>query len=135
LPLATAIGLLPGVGWQIAAIAAAILLGVPITTWANRALGVAKDNQAIIWDEVATLPIVFLWVPITNLKVALIGFGLHRLMDITKPPPARQLERLPEGWGIMADDLMAAIYACAAMTFLGWMDRSAGWNLASVIGG
>jgi phosphatidylglycerophosphatase A len=135
LPFAWAIGQLPGAGWQIAAVTAALLLGVPITTWANRALGVAKDNQAIIWDEIATLPIVFLWVPMTSWKVALVGFGLHRLMDISKPPPARQLERLPEGWGVMADDLMAAIYACAGMGVLSWVDRSAGWNLLAVIGG
>jgi phosphatidylglycerophosphatase A len=71
----------------------------------------------------------------TSWKVALVGFGLHRLMDISKPPPARQLERLPEGWGVMADDLMAAIYACAGMGVLSWVDRSAGWNLLAVIGG
>jgi phosphatidylglycerophosphatase A len=135
LPFAWAIGQLPGAGWQIGAIAAALLLGVPLTTSANRALGSAKDNQAIIWDEIATLPVVFLLVPLTSWWVALIGFVLHRLMDITKPPPARKLERLPEGWGVMADDLMAAIYACAAMVVISWVDRGAGWELLSTIRG
>jgi len=39
------------------------------------------------------------------------GFLLFRLFDIVKPPPARQFERLPEGTGIVADDLAAAVYA------------------------
>ena len=39
------------------------------------------------------------------------GFAAFRLFDITKPPTARQLEKLPAGWGILADDLAAAVYA------------------------
>jgi phosphatidylglycerophosphatase A len=136
LPLAWLAGQLPGVGWQIVgwqivAIGAAVLLGVPVTTAANRALGVEKDNQAIVWDEIASLPIVFLLVPMTNWKIAVAGFALHRLFDISKPPPARQLERLPEGWGVMADDLMAAIYAGALLWGLAWLDARAGWRLLS----
>jgi phosphatidylglycerophosphatase A len=135
LPFAWLVSQLPGTFWQIAATAMAFLVGVPIATWANRALGAGKDHQAIIWDEVATFPIVFFWVPMSNWRIALVGFGLHRLFDITKPPPARQLEKLPEGWGVMADDLMAAIYAAAGMALLGWIDHSAGWALLSTIGG
>jgi phosphatidylglycerophosphatase A len=43
--------------------------------------------------------------------VALAGFLLFRLMDVVKPWPARDLERLPGGWGIMADDAAAGLYA------------------------
>jgi phosphatidylglycerophosphatase A len=135
LPFAWAIGQLAGVGWEIAAIAVAFVVGIPITTAANRALGSEKDNQAIIWDEIATLPVVFLWAPMANWKVALAGLALHRLFDITKPPPARQLERLPAGLGIMADDLMAAIYAGAGLVVLGYADNSMRWNLLAVVGG
>jgi phosphatidylglycerophosphatase A len=131
LPLAWLAGQLPGVGWQIVAIGVAVLLGVPATTAANRALGVEKDNQAIVWDEIASLPIVFLLVPMTNWKIAVAGFALHRLFDISKPPPARQLERLPEGWGVMADDLMAAIYAGVVLWGFAWLDARAGWRLLS----
>jgi phosphatidylglycerophosphatase A len=46
-----------------------------------------------------------------NWKYLLLGFLLFRLFDIWKPFPARQLEKLPRGWGIMADDWMAGIYA------------------------
>src|SRR4051812_26096308 len=91
MPLAWAISRLPGVGWQILAIAVLFLVGIPLSTMAGRALGGKKDNQAIIWDEIVTVPVVFLLVPVTNWKIALAGFLLHRLCDITKPPPASQL--------------------------------------------
>jgi phosphatidylglycerophosphatase A len=129
LPFAWAVGQLPGVWWQLAAIIVAVLVGIPLTTAANRALGGAKDHQAIVWDEIASMPIVFLLEPMGNWKVALAGFVLHRIFDITKPPPARQLERLPEGVGIMADDLMAAVYAAVALGALAWVDASMGWTV------
>jgi phosphatidylglycerophosphatase A len=64
------------------------------------------------------MPIVFLGVPLDSWTVALVGFALHRLFDVSKPPPARQLERLPDGIGIMADDVAAAVYANIAMHLL-----------------
>jgi phosphatidylglycerophosphatase A len=115
MPLAWAIGLLPSLGWQALAVVLLNAIGVPLATRAGEALGGEKDNQAIIWDEIASMPIVFLFVPLSHWWIGLIGFGLHRLFDITKPPPARQLERLPDGLGVMADDWAAAIYAGVAL--------------------
>src|SRR6476620_6105587 len=69
LPLAWGIGQLPGFGWQVIAILAANLIGIPLATAAGRALGGEKDNQAIIWDEIATVPVAFLLVRLTNWKV------------------------------------------------------------------
>ncbi len=135
LPFAWAVGQLPGAGWQIVAIVVAVLLGVPLTTSANRALGVEKDHQAIVWDEIASMPIVFLLVPMTGWRIALAGFVLHRVFDITKPPPARQLERLPEGWGVMADDVMAAIFAGVALWGLFLLDARTGWRILSLDAG
>jgi phosphatidylglycerophosphatase A len=136
LPLAWAIGQLPGIGWQVCAILATNLVGIPLATAAGHVLGGKKDNQAIIWDEIATVPVVFLLVPLTNWKVAVAGFLAHRLFDITKPPPAQQLERLPEGLGVMADDWIAGIYACLLMGGVAWSVRSAGWTILSVaVGG
>src|SRR5689334_20456147 len=63
LPLAWAISRLPAVGWQVLAITILFALGVPLCTAAGRALGSAKDNQAIIYDEIVTTPVVFLAVP------------------------------------------------------------------------
>jgi phosphatidylglycerophosphatase A len=56
-------------------------------------------------------------------------------LDITKPPPARQLERLPEGLGVMADDWMAGAYACVLMTGLAWLDRWTEWGVLYASGG
>ena len=75
-----------------------IAVGIPICTAAGRELGGKKDNQAIVWDEIVTVPIVFLLVPLASWKIAVGWFPAASVMDITKPPPARQLERLPEGW-------------------------------------
>ena len=50
-----------------------------------------------------------------NWKYLLAGFILFRVFDIWKPYPVRQLEKLPGGWGIMADDWMAAVYAAAVL--------------------
>jgi len=44
-----------------------------------------------------------------------LGFLLFRLFDITKPWPIRRIEQLPKGWGIMADDIIAACYAAAVL--------------------
>ena len=134
LPLAWGISRLPGVWWQILVIAVLYGIGIPIATAAGRAMGGSKDNQAIIWDEIVTVPVVFLWVQLTNWKIALAGILLHRLFDITKPPPCHQLERLPDGLGVMADDLMAAIYACASLAGLVWLSDRFGWGLLAVVG-
>jgi phosphatidylglycerophosphatase A len=134
MPLAWVVGQLPGIGWQVLAIVIAVFVGIPLATAANRALGAAKDHQAIVWDEIAAMPIVFLLVPLANWKVALAGFALFRFFDILKPPPARQLERLPEGLGIMADDAMAAVYACAALGLFSWLDGQMGWMLLAIRG-
>ncbi|MCC7475721.1 MAG: phosphatidylglycerophosphatase A [Pirellulales bacterium] len=129
LPLAWAVGMLPGVGWQVAVIALLFAVGVPLATAAGKALGGGKDHQAIIWDEIVSLPIVFLAVPLANWRVALAGLLLHRLFDITKPPPARQLEELPEGLGVMADDVMAALYAALVLAGLALLCRESNWPL------
>jgi len=57
-----------------------------------------------------------------NWKYLLVGFLLFRLFDIWKPFPARQAESLPGGWGIMADDWIAGIYAAIGL----WLARAAG---------
>jgi phosphatidylglycerophosphatase A len=134
LPLAWAIGRLPGISWEIVAIIALNLMGIPVATAAGRALGGKKDNQAIVWDEIATMPIVFLLVPFSNWRVALLGLLLHRAIDIAKPPPASQLERLPDGLGVMADDWIAGAYACAVLAGLAWADNAVGWGMLTTSG-
>jgi len=61
-------------------------------------------------DEVAGQWVTLLLLPFT-LGTAIAGFFLFRLMDVIKPWPARDFERLPGGFGIVADDIMAGVYA------------------------
>jgi phosphatidylglycerophosphatase A len=72
-----------------------------------------KDPGPVVLDEAAGICLTLLAVPLRHALawILLLGFVAFRVFDITKPPPARQLERLPEGWGILMDDLAAAVYA------------------------
>ena len=74
-----------------------------------------KDPGAFVLDEVAGVCLTMLLLPVraglAGLWVVVTAFVAFRIFDVLKPPPCRQLEKLPEGWGILADDLMAAVYA------------------------
>ena len=96
--------------------ALAVILGIPAATKIARASRV-KDPQFVVIDEVAGQWITLLFVPVAW-KTMLAGFILFRAFDIVKPPPVRQLERLPEGTGIVVDDIGAGLYALAVMQFL-----------------
>lgn len=97
-------------------IAVAVAFGIPAATRICRSAGI-KDPQFVVIDEVAGQWITLLFAPVTWKSVA-VGFILFRGFDIVKPPPVRQLERLPEGTGIVADDIAAGIYALAIMQLL-----------------
>jgi phosphatidylglycerophosphatase A len=103
--------------WQPAATmllaAAAILIGIPAATHMARATGL-KDPQFVVIDEVAGQLITLIAVPV-SWKSMLLGFILFRGFDIVKPPPVRQLEHLPEGFGIVIDDVGAGLYALVIM--------------------
>jgi phosphatidylglycerophosphatase A len=93
----------------LAGIALTLILGVPAATIVAHESG-RKDPQFVVIDEVAGQWIALLFSPV-DWRHALIAFALFRLFDITKPFPARQLESLPEGWGIVFDDVAAGLYA------------------------
>jgi len=132
LPLAWAVGLLSTTNAQILAIVLIGLASVAVCSAAARALGGTKDPQAIVLDEIAALPIVFLGVEPAGPAVWLAGWLLFRLFDITKPPPIRIFERLPGGWGIMADDWVAAVAACVSLHGLLWLDEITEWGMFAV---
>jgi len=69
-----------------------------------------KDDQRIVIDEIIGFQITMLPVEINTLNICA-GFILFRIFDILKPFPVRNLQRLPGGWGIVADDAAAGIYA------------------------
>lgn len=70
-----------------------------------------KDPQIVVVDEVVGQWITMAGATSVNWKTWLLALALFRLFDIWKPPPVRQLERLPGGLGIVADDAMAGVYA------------------------
>jgi phosphatidylglycerophosphatase A len=93
--------------------ALAVLVGIPAATRVARCAGL-KDPQFVVIDEVAGQLITLIAVPV-SWQSLLLGFILFRGFDIVKPPPVRQLENLPEGTGIVIDDVGAGLYALALM--------------------
>lgn len=83
--------------------------GVWSATLAERRYG-RRDPGAIVIDEVAGMLITLFWIPVTGIGL-LAGFAAFRVFDIVKPFPVGAAERLPAGWGVMADDVMAGLYA------------------------
>jgi len=92
------------------------LIGIPAATRVSRAAA-TKDPQFVVIDEVAGQLIALIAVPL-KWQSFLAGFILFRAFDIVKPPPVRQLEKLPEGTGIVLDDVAAGLYALAVMQLL-----------------
>lgn len=109
--VALAWGLHAAGGWW--AVLAALVVITAAGTWAadaaERHFG-RKDPREVVVDEIAGQMMTLLFVPLTARTLAS-GFVLFRIFDVLKPYPARSLERLPGGPGIMADDLAAGIYA------------------------
>lgn len=104
--------------WQAGLVALVIVTGLPICGIAARRLGV-HDHGGIVWDEFAGLFLVLLLMPTLPgpaWAAAVAAFLLFRLFDIVKPWPIRWLDRqLPGGTGIMADDLLAGLFALAVL--------------------
>ena len=82
------------------------------------------DPRQVVVDELAGQALTFLPVPffftgeITTWHICIttaLGFVLFRIFDIAKPWPIRKLEKLPKGWGILADDLLAGVFAAIVM--------------------
>jgi phosphatidylglycerophosphatase A len=103
------------------------VLNIAFAPWAIREFG-DKDPGKFVLDEAAGICLTILFLPTRtglatgiNLAAAFLAF---RIFDITKPPPARQLESLPAGWGILLDDLAAAAYAnLVCQVVLRWVIR------------
>lgn len=91
-----------------AASAATFFLGVAAATVMERHYG--EDPSIVVIDEVVGMWVALLLLPKTLLFGAA-AFVLFRIFDIFKPPPARQVERLGGGIGIMLDDVVAGLYA------------------------
>lgn len=76
-----------------------------------------KDAKAIVIDEACGILLALAFLP-RSTTLVVIGFILFRFFDIIKPPPARSLEKLAGPWGIMLDDILAAIYTNTILQIL-----------------
>ena len=103
-------------GAEVLLLAAILAGGVWAASAAERLYG-QPDPGAIVIDEVAGMLITLFWIPVTWVG-ALAGFLAFRVFDIVKPYPVGLAERLPAGWGVMADDVVAGLYACVTVRVL-----------------
>ncbi len=94
---------------EVLLLAAVLACGVWSATLTEQHWG-RPDPGVIVIDEVAGVLIALFWLPLSWAGL-LVGFLAFRAFDIVKPFPVRAAERLPEGWGVMADDVVAGIYA------------------------
>lgn len=119
IPLFGLLLLLPETGHCLI-IAALFLLGILLCHIAGANLGVS-DHGSIVWDEIVAFMLVLEFTP-ASWTWWLCAFLLFRLFDIWKPFPIRILDRkIHGGFGVMLDDLLAAIYAIIALEGLQWL--------------
>jgi phosphatidylglycerophosphatase A len=127
--------LLPSIAWFMAAVAGSVALAIPVCSTAERLLG-QKDPGSVVIDEIVAMPVTLAWLVVGRLPAdgsvsalgilqyrwpaLLVGLVLFRLFDIWKPWPIRALQRLPGGWGVVADDLAAALAAGLLLALGDW---------------
>ncbi|MFT7229300.1 MAG: phosphatidylglycerophosphatase A [Methylophilaceae bacterium] len=105
---------------QLAIIAGLFIIGIYFCEVAGNALGVS-DHGSIVWDEIVAMMLVLTITP-TQWQWWLVAFGLFRLFDIWKPFPIRQCDtKLKGGFGVMLDDILAAVYAMISLKGLLWI--------------
>jgi phosphatidylglycerophosphatase A len=97
-----------------------LAVAIKLAVWSADAVAPSfglKDPGQIVVDEIAGYLVTVFMMP-ASWKLWLAGFLLFRLFDVWKPPPCRRLEALPGGTGIVADDLMAGVYANFSLRIL-----------------
>lgn len=111
---------LPG-AWRVIVLLALFVGGGLVATRAEQLLG-RKDPGQVVIDEVLGQWVVFAPLAAPDAFELGLGFALFRLFDITKPPPVRASEHwLPDGYGVMIDDLLAGLYACLILGVIHWL--------------
>ena len=107
-----------GPGLEAIVLSAVVAVGVWSATVGERYFEKTDPGHVVI-DEVAGMLLTLLWLPVTWVGT-LVGFLAFRVFDIIKPFPAGAAERLPRGWGVMADDLVAGVYAHLVVRLMAW---------------
>ena len=108
LPLGWGLMQIDLIGIQMLIAALFVSISIPLCGRAENLIG-GKDPQSIVADEYLTLPICV--IGFSSPLFLFSGFVFHRIFDITKPPPIRNLQNLAGGWGVVVDDLLAALLA------------------------
>ena len=98
------------VAWVVVASALTVLLTPEIEAADGK-----KDPQSVVMDEVAGYWATLALVREPSLTALVAAFFVFRFLDVVKPFPARLLERLPAGWGVLLDDVMSGIYGAALL--------------------
>ncbi|MGE0591463.1 MAG: phosphatidylglycerophosphatase A [Vicinamibacterales bacterium] len=101
---------------EVVAVLLLFVVGAWSGTIAERSAG-RTDPGIVVIDEVLGMLVTLIFLPV-GVVGAIVGFLVFRVLDIVKPWPARALEHLPGGWGIMADDAMAGVYGNLLMRVL-----------------
>ncbi len=105
--------------WWAVALAVAVaasIVTVLLTPDLERRTG--KDPGVVVTDEVAGYFVTLVAVPAPGLAHLAAAFFVFRLFDVVKPWPANRLEKLPEGWGVLLDDVMAGAYGAAVLALV-----------------
>jgi phosphatidylglycerophosphatase A len=100
--------------WVVEAVVLAVVVAVGIWSADRMERELGKDPGAVVIDEVAGMLVTLAFIDV-SVAGAVVGFLIFRLLDVVKPPPARRLEDLHGGPGIMFDDVMAGIYSNLAL--------------------
>ena len=117
--LAVALHRLGNVWIETAVIAVVFAVGVWAATEAERAFALIDPGPVVI-DEVLGMLVTLAFIP-AGWSAALTGFVVFRIFDVIKPWPANRLEKLHGGFGIMADDAMAGVYANLVLRLVMWL--------------
>ena len=125
IPLAYLVFTCPSLWGHIATCLLLVLLAVVVCDVAEKHYG-RKDDGRVVADEYMLFPIVLLGLPLTPIVIG-IAFLTARFFDILKPWPARGLQSVKGGVGIVIDDLFASFYALAANHAIVWAMRHFGW--------
>lgn len=105
--------------WQVLLTIAVSVLGI----WSGNMVEAiwGKDSNKVVIDEVAGMMATLLFIPV-QFKFVLAGLVLFRFFDIAKPLFIKKTESLPKGWGVMADDLLAGLYANILLEIIVFFD-------------
>ena len=100
--------------WTLVASAVVYLVGRSLGEWSESYAG-KKDPGFFVLDEVIGYMVTCLWIRGPSLLAIVLAFFVFRFFDIFKPPPARRLEALGGGDGILLDDVVAGLYGLGVM--------------------